>query len=85
MFSTISEVKEANASIGHHSTLYAGRYFITSERYDENSPRRYSVRFVHDDGAVDTFGDFQQYRTLEDARDACREQATFYRRSAARA
>jgi len=39
-----------------------GWYFVTSERYDEKSPRLYTVRRLNDaDRQVDTIGDFQRY------------------------
>jgi hypothetical protein len=52
------------------SGLIGGKYFITSERYDENRPRRYSVRRADPDGTIDTVGEFQEYLTKDDARDA---------------
>ena len=43
-----------------------GTYFVTSERYDENSPRRYSVRRAYLVGGaahIETVGEFGEYAT----------------------
>lgn len=84
-FRTMADVKQRNAEIGHHffdadtlrffssrigGQLFGGRYFITSERYDQTTPRRYTVRLVNPDGSIDTVGEFQQYATLDAARRA---------------
>jgi len=86
-YQTLSDVKAANRESGGHwfdkstmrffntrmeSQLYGGRYFITSERYDENHGKRYSIRQAMPDGSVDTVGEFQQYFSLESARIAVR-------------
>ena len=47
--------------------LYAGDYFITSERFDEKSPRLFTIRKADARGDVDTVGEFQQYDTVRDA------------------
>ena len=42
--------------------------FVTSERFNKQSPRLYSVRkYVHDTGDISTVGQFQQYKTLKRA------------------
>lgn len=89
-FTTISEVRAANKAAGYHwfdrssmrffntvieSKLYAGKYFITSDRMRVEDPKRYSIRAVREDGGVDTVGSFQdfcKYLTIEDARAAVR-------------
>lgn len=70
---TIKEIKEANKAIGHHffdpetmrffrsrilSRVYAGRYFITSEKkcFDDNR-RVYSIRVADETGKIDTVED----------------------------
>jgi hypothetical protein len=85
MFRSISQIKDANKRIGHHwfqpeamrffrsrieSGVYGGRYFISSEQFDDNSPRLYTVHEASPEGKIDTIGEFQQYAHLEDARDA---------------
>jgi len=46
-------------------------YFVTSEQFDYNSPRLYTVRVCDmETGIVDTVGEFQQYRTSAQARAA---------------
>ena len=49
-------------------------YFVTSEQFDERSPRLYTVRRMHyANGEVDTVGAFQGYATSREAnRDAMR-------------
>lgn len=43
-------------------------YFATSEQFDRNSPRRYSVRVLDCiSGNVDTVGKFQEYQTWPQA------------------
>lgn len=77
-FASMRDVVAANFARGHHfferetmaffrsragSTLYGGRYFITSEQFDSFSARRYTVRVANDDGSVDTVGEFQEHAT----------------------
>lgn len=86
-FHTIDDVKRANRALGHHwfdpatlrffnsriiPPLEKGRYFVTSERFDSSTPRRYTVRVAYCDGRVETVGDFMHYATLRDARKAIR-------------
>ena len=78
MFNSIDEIKVANNDIGHHwfeptsmrffrsrvsNKVYGGHYFISSERYDDNSPRLFSIRKAADDGSISTVGEFQKYKT----------------------
>jgi hypothetical protein len=83
---TITEMKALNASNGYffferdtmkgfnsriHGTANDKGFFITSEQFDENSPRLYTLRRIDfTTGDVDTVGKFQQYNTLADARAA---------------
>lgn len=84
-FRTIDEVKAANEAAGHNwfskdtmrffnsrvcGGLVGGRYFVTSEKYDYDSPRLYTVREVNADGTVDTVGEFQGYDTADKAKRA---------------
>ena len=59
--------------------MLRGRYFITSEQYDDDSPRLYTVRAVSRDEngrlSIDTVGDFQGYETRAAARAAALEAA----------
>ena len=41
--------------------VYGGRYFVSSERFDHKSPRRYTVRMVRPGGDVQTVGAFQGF------------------------
>ena len=45
-------------------------FFITSEQFDDGSPRLYTVREAKADGSVDTYGKFQEHKTWQDARNA---------------
>lgn len=51
------------------SGLLGGRrdqqVFITSERYDLNSPKKYTIRHAMPSGEVRDIGDFQEFDTLE--------------------
>ena len=40
-----------------------GALFVSSERFERTEPRRYSIRFIHDNGKVETVGEFRQYAT----------------------
>lgn len=83
-FKGMADVKRANRGIDNHwfdsgtmlffncrieTKLADGRYFISSETGPDEI-RRYTIREVEPDGAIDTVGEFQQYETLEDARAA---------------
>lgn len=70
------------------SRVYAGMYggpdspntyFVTSEQFVPLSgpaeSRMYTVRVARADGTCETFGEFQAYRTLAEARDAARKAA----------
>lgn len=93
-FTTINEIKAANKARGHHwfdpdsmkffqsrvgKKVYAGRYFISSERnegvtwtgngyreYDYG--RKYTVRKANPDGSIDDVSKFQQFDTAAQAR-----------------
>jgi len=49
-------------------------YFVTSEQFNYNSPRLYTVRVCNmATGVVDSVGEFQQYRTSSQAQAAIRK------------
>jgi hypothetical protein len=81
MFENIAQVKKAHKAIGGHffdreamrffnskveSDVYAGRYFVTSERRELDMPKRFTVRQVAPSGEMleDLFG-FQVFVSLE--------------------
>ena len=81
---TIAEIKRQH--VGHffdkgalrffNSTVCGkifGRYFVTSERFDCNSPKFYTVRRLEEDGNIETIGDFQGYASLRAAQKAAEE------------
>ena len=45
-------------------------YFITSEQFDEQSDRRFTIRAMETDGAVNTVGEFQAFADLRTAKRA---------------
>lgn len=82
-FASMADVKKANEERGNswfsadtmkafdskvETQLYRGHWFITSEKqFDDNLPRRYSVRYAEDDGDITTVGHFQQHDSIDDA------------------
>lgn len=55
------------------SGILQGKYFITSEQYNDDSPRKYTVRAFDDEGSVHTVGEFHAHDTKADALEALRE------------
>jgi hypothetical protein len=51
------------------SGIIKGQYFITSEKHDEEA-RRFTVRSFDGQGDIDTVGEFQAYRSKDEARKA---------------
>lgn len=83
MYRDMLEVKQRNKAIHHRwfeestmrffnsrvgDTLYAGKYFISSEQFDYKSPRLYTVRIALESGEIDTIGKFQAYTSWESAK-----------------
>lgn len=81
-FWDMNEVRRANKDRGHHwfepstlrffrsrvgDTLYGGRYFVSSEQFDDGYPRLYTVREAMSDGSIETVGEFQEYETRDQA------------------
>ena len=60
---------------GHVVTGKNGTFFVTSERFNDLSPRLYTVRQVTHDG-VDTIGEFQAYKAAKAAMNAARSLAS---------
>jgi hypothetical protein len=85
-FKTIADVKAANKAIGHfwfskdtmkffdskiETQLYAGKYFISSERFSDTYPRYYKIREVKPDGSIETKElNETAYHSLTEAREA---------------
>jgi hypothetical protein len=85
VFTTIGQIKAANERAGQHffepgamrffgtrisPTVYAGRYFVTSETPGHGAPRRYTVRSAESNGHVETIGEFcglSRYRAHKEA------------------
>jgi hypothetical protein len=92
-------VKWVNEDLGHHfferdtmrffnskvvSGLYAGRFFITSERAPHANAAKCTIRQAMPSGSIQTVGDFQQYHSIEDAREVARAMAKRVRQTAKR-
>lgn len=82
-FFTIAMMRRANKSAGFYfferDTMrffrsrvapgtHHGRVFITSEQFDYQSPRKYTVRAIKDDGTTADLSGFQAFETLAQAR-----------------
>ena len=81
---TMADIRRNNKEAGYHffdkdsmrffnsrieTGLYKDNTFITSERYDYNYPREYTIRRAVDGGIkIETIGEFRQFETLEDAK-----------------
>jgi len=55
-----------------------GNFFVSSEQFDDRSPRLYTVRVAYDDGSIDEVGKFQQYPTYGEAVRAAKHHGTEY-------
>lgn len=80
---TMAEAKQANKNFGGHffdrqamrffnskieSELIEGRFFVTSERFDDNSPKLFTIREIAPTGEMlSDVGNFQEFQTLADA------------------
>lgn len=61
-------MKFFNSRVETKGDLQKGKYFITSEKFDENTPRKYSVRkFDRKSGEIETVGEFGQFRSKQEA------------------
>ena len=82
MYNTMREIKAANKASGGHwfepgtlrffksivyNPIYFGRFFITSERFNDGTPRLFTVRFVNADGSIDSASKFQEFSTKRQA------------------
>lgn len=79
---TIAELKALNKANGGYwfdaaamrffrtrieSGIIGGRYFITSEQCEDDTPRKFTVRSFDSKGKVDTVGKFHAYDTKAEA------------------
>lgn len=89
-FYSVQDVELANSRAGQHffdadtmrffnsrvlGDLIDGRYFVTSERFDENHPRLYTLREAMPNGHIETVGEFQGYTSARAAYTAARKLA----------
>lgn len=57
-----------DSKIETSGVLINNRLFITSERFDEKSPRKFTVRGLNKKtGGIDTVGEFQQFKNKQSA------------------
>jgi len=88
MRGSLIKVAQKNRAIGRHwfdadtmdffttrieSGLILGSYFITSEQYDDDAPRLFTVRHAEESGEINTVGEFQGYKSAYLAEKAIRE------------
>jgi hypothetical protein len=52
-----------------------GHFFVTSEQFDANSPRLYTVRYADDSGAIHDASAFQAFKYPYQARKHAKELA----------
>jgi hypothetical protein len=79
----MDEIREANRRSGGHwfsrdtmrffnsrvsGQVIGGRFFVSSERYDYNAPRLYTIREALEDGSIETVGGFQAWTNARDAK-----------------
>lgn len=85
MFNSIDEIREFSTAQGSYwfeqesmdtfgsvvyDPVYYGHYFISSEETWDGNDHLFTIRYCDDEGIIFTVGDFQEYATLESARDA---------------
>lgn len=63
-----------NSRIPRNDTrLIHGRYFVSSEQFDHDAPRLYTIREALSDASVETIGEFQGYVSADAARRAAQQ------------
>lgn len=83
---TMHQLKQRNAHNGYsffredtmayfnsevETPLMQGGYFVTSERYDEDGEKQYTLRMADlNTGEIHTIGEFGAYRAIKEAKDA---------------
>jgi hypothetical protein len=85
---TIADARRANLAAGQHwfsadamrffrsrvhGPIIGDGYFVTSEQFDDDAPRRYTVRRIDARGHVSTVGESQAHATLTAARTAAHD------------
>lgn len=56
-------------NVYHGESENQWNYFITSEKFDDNFPRLFTIRRLLVDGDTETIGRFQQYESFYEAED----------------
>ena len=65
--------------IVHFHGMDDGAFFITSEQYNDDAARLFTLRCATEDGKVETLGSFQGHSTLNAAKAALRQALDFHR------
>ena len=88
MIKTIAELKALNAENGYfffskqtmnffkskvHGGIIRGQYFITSECNFDKTKRLFTIREFDQKANIKTVGEFQAYKTYQDAKNAIKE------------
>ncbi len=81
-YKNLTEIKAANAAIGNFffspdtmryfrsragKTVIQGRFIVTSEQFDAEALRLYTVRECTSNGHIESRSDFQQFDTMAQA------------------
>lgn len=67
--------KSRVADIGYKNIVTNLIYFVTSEKFDYNTPRLYTVRVLKLDGSIETVNEFQRYKSSNGAHGAAKRLA----------
>lgn len=59
---------------------YGGRVFVTSEKMDFRTPRKYSVREIKPDGSISTVGEFCKWNSRKEAHNFANKYSKKYKR-----
>jgi hypothetical protein len=62
-----SSMRFFNSHVNGADKLINGRFFISSEQFNSESPRLFTIRIARPNGEVDTYGEFQAYKTRKEA------------------
>lgn len=70
---TPASMRFFNSQVTGSDKLINKRFFISSEQFDFNSDRMFTIRLVKPNGEVETYGEFQAYKTKKEAITAARK------------
>lgn len=76
VYESVAEIRRRNKDAGQHwfdpdsvrffrsrvgRRVYGGKYFISSEQFDDSTPRRWTIRVADENGRIHEVGQFQEY------------------------